>query len=88
MSPLAIDEQVGGIFEIEREIARGGMGVVYAARDTRHGRRVAVRVLSQEAGGGIGRDRFEREIAVIAQLNHPNILALFEPLHPRRVIMK
>ena len=64
-------------FTIERELGRGGMAVVYLARDTKHGRNVAIKVLRADMSAAIGRDRFEREIRVTAGLQHPHIL----PLH-------
>jgi hypothetical protein len=62
---------------IDSELGQGGMGAVYLARDRRHGRLVAVKVISPEAVTGIGTRRFLREIATVAQLQHPHIL----PLH-------
>lgn len=60
---------------IRRELGRGGMATVYLARDVRHDRDVALKVLRPELG--IGADRFLREIKVAAGLRHPHIL----PLH-------
>ena len=62
---------------IDSELGQGGMGAVYLARDVRHGRVVAVKVISPEAVSGIGITQFLREIATVAQLQHPHIL----PLH-------
>jgi serine/threonine-protein kinase len=65
-------------YEIERELGHGGMATVYLARDTRHDRSVALKVINpdvSQAFGGI--ERFQREIAITAKLSHPNIL----PLH-------
>jgi serine/threonine-protein kinase len=64
-------------YEIEREIGKGGMATVYLARDLRHDRLVAVKVLNQDLTQGVGIERFQREIAITAKLAHPNIL----PLH-------
>jgi len=63
---------------IDAELGQGGMGAVYLARDVRHGRVVAVKVISPEAVSGIGITRFLREIATVAQLQHPHILPLFD----------
>lgn len=66
-----------GHYEIEREVGRGGMATVYLARDTRHDRHVAIKVLSPDLSQAFGIERFQREIAITAKLSHPNIL----PLH-------
>ena len=64
-------------YEIEREIGAGGMANVYLARDVRHDRQVAVKVLRPELGAIVGAERFLLEIKVTANLQHPHIL----PLH-------
>ena len=69
---------LAGRYEIESELGRGGMAVVYRARDLRHGRAVAVKMLHAELSATIGRDRLEREIVVTAGLRHPHILPLFD----------
>ncbi|HSA56754.1 MAG TPA: ADOP family duplicated permease [Gemmatimonadaceae bacterium] len=63
---------------IDAELGQGGMGAVYLARDVRHGRVVAVKVISPEAVSGIGLTQFQREISTVAQLHHPNILPLYD----------
>jgi putative ABC transport system permease protein len=63
---------------IDSELGQGGMGAVYLARDARHGRIVAVKVISPEAVSGIGVLPFLREIATVAQLQHPNTLPLYD----------
>ena len=65
-------------YEIERELGRGGMAIVYLARDIRHGRRVALKVLSADLAQALGHDRFLREIEIAARLIHPHILPLFD----------
>jgi eukaryotic-like serine/threonine-protein kinase len=64
-------------YEIERELAHGGMARVYLAQDRKHQRHVAIKVLRPEVAASIGAARFLREITIAAQLNHPHIL----PLH-------
>src|SRR4051812_19812038 len=73
-SPIALPSR----FEIDREIGRGGMAVVYRAYDTHLGRFVAIKVLSPDLSNTVGADRFQREIALTAKLVHPGIVALFD----------
>jgi serine/threonine-protein kinase len=75
--PISTDTIFGHRYRVEREIGRGGMATVYAARDLRHDRLVAVKVLNEDLSLGFGVERFQREIAITAKLSHPNIL----PLH-------
>jgi serine/threonine-protein kinase len=63
-------------YDIEREVGQGGMATVYLARDLKHDRQVALKVLRPELAAAMG-DRFPREIQIVAQLSHPHIL----PLH-------
>jgi serine/threonine-protein kinase len=63
---------------IEREVGRGGMATVYLARDVRHHRQVALKVLPPEIGAAVGAERFQAEIRVTANLRHPNIVPLFD----------
>jgi tRNA A-37 threonylcarbamoyl transferase component Bud32 len=65
-------------YELMDEIGRGGMATVYLARDLKHGRRVALKVLRPELAAAIGPERFLREIEISAALRHPNILPLFD----------
>ena len=69
---------LSGRYDIDREIGRGGMATVYLARDVRHDRPVAVKLLSPELGAILGVDRFLSEIRVTANLQHPNLLPLFD----------
>jgi serine/threonine-protein kinase len=66
-----------GVYDIERELGAGGMATVYLARDVKHDRKVAVKVLRPELAAAMGTDRFPREIRIAAKLSHPHIL----PLH-------
>jgi eukaryotic-like serine/threonine-protein kinase len=63
---------------IERELGHGGMATVYLARDLRHGRAVALKVLRPDLAAVLGADRFLREISLTAQLQHPHILTLID----------
>src|SRR5436853_7770399 len=65
-------------YAIEREIGVGGMATVYLARDLRHKREVALKVLRPELGAVLGTERFLSEITVTANLQHPNLLPLFD----------
>jgi len=67
-----------GRYNIDREIGRGGMATVFLARDVRHNRNVALKVLSPELGAVLGVERFLAEIQVTANLQHPNLLPLFD----------
>jgi TolB-like protein/tetratricopeptide (TPR) repeat protein len=72
-----LPELVADRYQVGRELGRGGMARVYLARDLKHGRDVAIKVLRPELSASLGHDRFLREIEIAARLNHPNIL----PLH-------
>jgi putative ABC transport system permease protein len=63
---------------IEKELGQGGMGTVYLARDVKHGRLVAIKVVAPEAVSGIGTDQFLKEIRYTARLEHHHILPLYD----------
>ncbi len=65
-------------YSIERELGRGGMATVYLARDVRHARQVAIKVLHPELAAVLGAERFLAEIRTTANLQHPHILPLFD----------
>ena len=67
-----------GRYSIERELGRGGMATVYLARDLRHRRHVALKVLHPELSAVLGSDRFLKEIELTANLQHPHVLPLFD----------
>src|SRR5712664_2305107 len=69
---------LAGRYTIERELGRGGMATVYLARDLKHDRSVALKVLRPELAAVLGAERFLREIRLTAQLQHPHILALID----------
>jgi serine/threonine-protein kinase len=65
-------------YVIERELGRGTAATVYLARDRKHDRLVALKVLKSEIAAATGGKRFKREIGILARLNHPHILQLFD----------
>jgi tetratricopeptide (TPR) repeat protein len=65
-------------FRIDKELGRGGMAVVYRAHDLHLDRFVAIKVLSETLSHAMGVERFQREIALMAKLVHPGIVALFD----------
>lgn len=69
---------LNGRYALEHELGRGGMATVYLARDQRHNRRVAIKVLKPALAAALGPEQFLREIEVAARLQHPNILPLFD----------
>ncbi|MBI5601055.1 MAG: protein kinase [Gemmatimonadetes bacterium] len=73
-----LNAALAGRYALERELGRGGMATVYLAKDLRHDRDVAIKVLLPELSASIGADRFEREIKLAARLQHPHILGLFD----------
>jgi tetratricopeptide (TPR) repeat protein len=77
-TPAALADALRDRYLLERELGRGGMAVVYLARDLRHERPVALKVFLPAAAGAMGADRFYREIRVTAALQHPNILPVFD----------
>ncbi|HSE27733.1 MAG TPA: serine/threonine-protein kinase, partial [Gemmatimonadales bacterium] len=65
-------------YEVRGEIGHGGMARVYQARDLRHAREVAIKVLHPELAAALGADRFHHEIRIAAGLLHPNIVPLLD----------
>jgi serine/threonine protein kinase/tetratricopeptide (TPR) repeat protein len=65
-------------YRLERELGAGGMATVYLAADLRHDRKVAIKVLKPEVSAELAADRFLREIRTTANLQHPNIVPVFD----------
>jgi serine/threonine-protein kinase len=65
-------------YRIDREIGAGGMATVYLARDLRHDRDVAIKVLHPDLAAALGAERFLAEIKTTAKLQHPHILPLLD----------
>ena len=74
LNPITVGER----YTLDRELGRGGMAVVYLARDRKHDRPVAIKILRPEIGIGENAQRFLREIQILARLQHPHILALLD----------
>jgi serine/threonine-protein kinase len=73
-----IKDALADRYALERELGTGGMATVYLAHDTRHNRRVAIKVMHAELAAFFGIHRFLREIETTANLHHPHILPLFD----------
>jgi serine/threonine-protein kinase len=73
-----LNESLASRYTIERELGEGGMATVYLAQDIKHKRKVALKVLKPELGAVLGVERFLSEIQVTANLQHPNLLPLFD----------
>jgi TolB-like protein/tRNA A-37 threonylcarbamoyl transferase component Bud32 len=69
---------LGDRYEVDRLVGEGGMATVFLAKDLRHGRKVAIKTLRAELAASIGAERFLREIRLAANLQHPNVLALYD----------
>ncbi len=80
--PLAaLRAALAGRYEIGREIGQGAFATVYLARDSRHERQVALKVLNGDPNSDSGELRFIREIRLLARLQHPHILPLHDSGH-------
>jgi serine/threonine-protein kinase len=75
-SPLA--DALRDRYVIDRELGRGGMATVWLARDLKHDRLVAIKVLRPDLVAALGPERFLLEIRLTAQLQHPHILSLLD----------
>jgi serine/threonine-protein kinase len=73
-----LNSALEGRYTVERLVGEGGMATVYLARDLRHRRNVALKVLRPDLGAVLGLERFSSEIQVTANLQHPNLLPLFD----------
>ncbi len=73
-----LSESLKDRYLIEHEVGAGGMAVVYRARDVKHDRAVAIKVLRPELAVTLASERFLREVGIAARLQHPNILPLLD----------
>jgi eukaryotic-like serine/threonine-protein kinase len=77
MPPRVVDA-LAARYRIEHEIGAGGMATVSLAEDLKHHRRIALKVLKPELAAILGAERCLKEIEVTANLQHPNILPLYD----------
>src|SRR5688500_12126129 len=63
---------------VERELGSGGIAPAYLARDLKHDRNVAIKVLRPEIGAALGAERFLLEIKTTANLRHPHLVPLYD----------
>ncbi|HYL31404.1 MAG TPA: serine/threonine-protein kinase, partial [Gemmatimonadales bacterium] len=77
-SPAALADALRDRYLLERELGRGGMATVHLARDLKHDRPVALKVLHPALAHALGSERFQREIRFAARLQHPHILSVHD----------
>jgi serine/threonine protein kinase len=73
-----LENELSGRYLLERELGRGGTATVYLARDLKHDRPVALKVLHPDVAATLGPERFKREIRVAARLQHPHVLTVLD----------
>jgi eukaryotic-like serine/threonine-protein kinase len=78
MMPPAVLDALSSRYQVQRELGAGGMATVFLAEDLKHHRHVALKVLKPELAAILGAERFLKEIEVTANLQHPNILPLYD----------
>ena len=78
MDETALRRALAGRYDLAGLIGEGGSALVFAARDLKHGRDVALKVLRPELAASIGHDRFLREVEIAARLTHPHIVPLYD----------
>ena len=69
-----LQSTLAGTYTLERELGGGGMSRVFVAEETRFGRKVVIKVLPPQLAAEVSVERFEREIALAAKLQHPHIV--------------
>ncbi|WP_444911538.1 protein kinase domain-containing protein [Microbulbifer sp. PAAF003] len=79
-------EEYQGRYRVERTLGAGGMGVVYLAEDVKLGRKVAIKQLRSDMTGNSAEARFRSEAQLLARLNHPNIVRLYDVLEEKHNI--
>lgn len=87
LDPIApLRAALNGHYEFEREIGQGAYATVYLARDLKHERKVAIKVLNADPTSETSELRFVREIRMLARLQHPNILPLHDSGHVEAIL--
>jgi TolB-like protein/predicted Ser/Thr protein kinase len=76
--PEALCAALASRYKVERELGQGGMATVYLARDLKHRRQVAIKIVRPDVAAALGSERFLREIDLAASLTHPHILPLYD----------
>jgi eukaryotic-like serine/threonine-protein kinase len=76
--PSVLAAALAGRYDVQRELGHGGMATVYLARDTKHGRFVAIKVLNPDLARAVDAARFLREINIAAQLQSPHVLPMLD----------
>jgi len=74
----SLGEALAGRYAFEELVGRGGMANVFRARDLKHGRDVAIKILHAWAGESLDAERFDREVRIVASLMHPHIIPLYD----------
>ncbi len=77
MPPEHLRDALAPQYEIERELASGGMGTVFLARDTLLDRRVAIKIVKPEQTSEVATRRFLNEAKILASLKHPNVVTVY-----------
>src|SRR5262245_16336435 len=73
-----LNTALAGRYALDHPVGEGGMTMLYLARDVKHNRRVALKVLKPDLAAIVGVNRFLGEIQLTANLQHPNLLPLFD----------
>ena len=75
---ISLSNTLADRYVVERLLGYGGMATVHLAEETKHKRKVAIKILKQEFGASVGAERFLREIGIAARLSHPHIVPLID----------
>ena len=74
----AVQKPLAQWYRLLRRLEGGGMASVFLADDLKHHRRVAIKTVTPQLALITGQERFRREIEIVAQMNHPHIVPLFD----------